>query len=297
MKHLNLYKIEKCIIFIYIFSLPLHGIADNYLRNKPELQRRFFQNFAHFFLYDLMSIGMIIAFGSFIGLVFHICKNSRRNADFKNTELTHQAMLKQQSELKNLKSMIIEKQKYIDEHLDLAKKLGDEKQYEEMSTLISTLSSHVKKTYPDSFCKNALLNILLQEKKRCADQENINCQFRIILPERFDTYFSDTSVTSLFSNLLDNAIEACRSCDSKSGDRFISLTTDYKANMFIIHMQNSKNQNEIFTHQTTKKEINALHGHGLTIIENIVCQYHGTYKWIDEGNTFSSHLLLQLPNK
>ena len=258
MKHPNLYKIEKYIILICIFSIPLHGIVTNYMRHNPALWNHFFHEYNHIFFYDYMSLAMIIAFGSFIGLVFHICKNTRKTADFKNAKSTHQIMQKQQHELENLKKTILEKQAY--------------------------------------FCKNALLNTLLQEKKIVADHSKIHCQFRVILPEHFDSYFSDLTITSLFSNLLDNAIDACRLCDPSQTDLFISLTTDFRANMFIVHMQNSKNPNEIFAHHTTKKESCVLHGHGLTIIEDIVSQYHGTYKWLDEGNLFSSHLLFQLPS-
>ncbi|WP_410072742.1 GHKL domain-containing protein [Anaerostipes sp.] len=296
MKHLNLYKIEKYIILICIFSIPLHGILTNYMRHRPALWKHFFHEYYHIFFYDYMSLAMIIAFGSFIGLVFHVCKNARKTADFKNAKITHQAMLKQQDELENLKDMIMEKQAYIDQYLDCAMELGNNKQYEEMTVLISSLTSHVKRNYPDSFCKNALLNTLLQEKKVIADQSKIQCRFRIILPEHFDSYFSDFTITSLFSNLLDNAIEACRLCDPSQTDLFISLTTDFRANMFIVYMQNSKNPNEIFTHHTTKKESHVLHGHGLTIIEDIVSQYHGTCKWLDQKNSFSSELLFQLPN-
>lgn len=296
MKHLNLYKIEKSIIFICIFTFPLHGIITNYMRHTKVLWHRFVNSTYHMFLYDLMAFGMIAAFASFMGIIFHICKNARATADFKNTEVTRDAMLKQQNKLEHLKCTIIEKQNYINEHLNLAKQLGNEKRYDEMAALISSLTSHVKRNYPDTFCKNALLNTLLQEKKNIADQAKIKCQFRIILPERFDSYFSDITITSLFSNLLDNAIESCCLCDPSADECFISLTTDFKANVFIIHMQNSKNPKAVFTHQTTKNEFPALHGHGLTIIEDIVLQYHGTYQWTDEKSYFSSHLLFQLPN-
>ena len=296
MKHLNLYKIEKCIIFICIFTFPIHGIITNYIRHTKVLWHHFVNSTYHMFLYDLMALGMIAAFTSFMGIIFHICKNAKSTADFKNTESTHDAMIKQQDELEHLKYTIIEKQNYINDHLNLARQLGEEKRYDEMSALISSLTSHVKRNYPNTFCKNALLNTLLQEKKNLADQSKIKCQFRIILPEHFDSYFSDITITSLFSNLLDNAIESCRLCDPSAGECFILLTTDFKANMFIIHMQNSKNPKTVFTHQTTKNESHVLHGHGLTIIEDIVLQYQGTYQWNDEGSVFSSHLLFQLPN-
>ena len=70
MKHPNLYKIEKYIILICIFSIPLHGIVTNYMRHNPALWNHFFHEYNHIFFYDYMSLAMIIAFGSFIGLVF-----------------------------------------------------------------------------------------------------------------------------------------------------------------------------------------------------------------------------------
>lgn len=188
-QHRNLYRIEKFIVFLCIFTFPLHGIITNYMRHNPALWNHFFRSGYHIFFYDLMSFAMIFAFGSFMGIVFHICNSARKSADLKNTEITHHTMLKQQEELKNLKSTILKKQYYIDHYLHIAEQLGNEQRYEEMSSLISSLSSHVKRNYPDTFCKNALLNTLLQEKKAIADRLEINCQFRILLPESFDCVF------------------------------------------------------------------------------------------------------------
>ena len=64
MKHPNLYKIEKYIILICIFSIPLHGIVTNYMRHNPALWNHFFHEYYHIFFYDYMSLAMIIAFGS-----------------------------------------------------------------------------------------------------------------------------------------------------------------------------------------------------------------------------------------
>ena len=255
MKHPNLYKIEKYIILICIFSIPLHGIVTNYMRHNPALWNHFFHEYYHIFFYDYMSLAMIIAFGSFIGLVFHICKNTRKTADFKNAKSTHQVMQKQQHELENLKKTILEKQAYIDQYLDFAMELGKNAQYEEMAVLISSLTSHVKRNYPDSFCKNALLNTLLQEKRSLLTIQKFIVSFASSCQSILIPIFRILRSQAFFSNLLDNAIDACRLCDPSQTDLFISLTTDFRANMFIVHMQNSKNPNEIFAHHTTKKRI------------------------------------------
>ena len=133
----------------------------------------------------------------------------------------------------------------------------------------------------------------MQIKKEKAEQAGIRCSFHIILPPKFSQAFSDVTITSLFTNLLDNAIEACESMDDEKNtpDKFIELNTNYQANMFLIKMKNSKNPENIFTHKTTKKNKQA-HGHGISIIDDIVKQQEGICSWEDKGEVFYSILCI-----
>ena len=131
--------------------------------------------------------------------------------------------------------------------------------------------------------------LFLQIKKEKAEQTGIRCSFHIILPPKFSQTFSDVTITSLFTNLLDNAIEACESVNNEN--KFIELNTNYQANMFLIKMKNSKNPENIFTHKTTKKNKKA-HGHGISIIEDIVKQQEGICSWEDKGEVFYSILCI-----
>lgn len=287
------HKIQSILTFIYIFLIPFTAVLYHCLLTTPAFQKHFPMETVQPYLSFFFNLLMVLCLLSFISIIITTCNNTKKQIELNMLDSTQQTVLKQEKEIETLRTQILEKQRYIHSHIDLAIDLCESENYDDMTT---SISSHVKRNYPNSFCKNALLNTLLQEKKVIADQSKIQCRFRIILPEHFDSYFSDFTITSLFSNLLDNAIEACRLCDPSQTDLFISLTTDFRANMFIVYMQNSKNSNEIFTHHTTKKESHVLHGHGLTIIEDIVSQYHGTCKWLDQKNSFSSELLFQLPN-
>ncbi len=124
-----------------------------------------------------------------------------------------------------------------------------------------------------------------KEKGRTTDRSS----FHIILPPKFSQTFSDVTITSLFTNLLDNAIEACESVNNEN--KFIELNTNYQANMFLIKMKNSKNPENIFTHKTTKKNKKA-HGHGISIIEDIVKQQEGMSSSEDKGEVFYSILCI-----
>lgn len=103
-------------------------------------------------------------------------------------------------------------------------------------------------------------------------------------------------ITSLFCNLLDNAIESCENVRQQEICRkpLIILSVNYQANMLIISQKNSKNPEIIFNHETSKEQQQELHGLGLYMIEDIVKEYGGVVEWKDAGEMFESNLMLKL---
>ena len=57
-------------------------------------------------------------------------------------------------------------------------------------------------------CTNSIVDGILQSKKSECIQHNISFEYTILFPEKND--FSSSVLISLFSNLLDNAIESCQ---------------------------------------------------------------------------------------
>lgn len=249
----------------------------------------------HPYFYFCFNLLMVACLLSFISIIVITCKNTKKSIELDMLDSTQQTILKQEDEMKLLQEQILEKQAYIHSHIHLAINLCESEKYEEMTTLISALSSHVKRNYPDTYCKNILLNTLLQEKKFLADQLDVTCNFKIILPEHFEEDFSDFTITSIFSNLLDNALESCkqyREHHPQNDSLFIHLSTDYKTKMFMIQMKNSKDPDIPFTRQSTKDD-STLHGHGLSIIESIAKDYGGTCQWSVEDDSFLSLIMLK----
>ena len=141
------------------------------------------------------------------------------------------------------------------------------------------------------YCQNNLLQAILEGKRLRAEQEHIQVSYEILLPEKIS--INTTDLSSIFFNLLDNAIEACSS--SGNPDPEIRLSANISNGFLTIYMHNTKNPLQSFTHKTTKSEPGS-HGYGLSIIEDICQKYNGSYQWIDHNNTFDSIVLLQIKN-
>lgn len=290
------HKLQSVLTFIYIFLIPFTAVLYHCLLTTKSFQEHFPMDTIQPYLSFFFNLFMVLCLLSFISIIITTCNNTKKQIELDMLDSTQQTLLKQEKEIETLRTKIVEKQTYINSHINLAIDLCESGNYEDMTTLISSLSSHVKRNYPDTYCKNALLNTLLQEKKAIADSLNIKCEFRILLPEDFDQAFSDFMITSIFSNLLDNALESCKNCHElypQDDSLFLELSTDFKANMFVIRMKNSRDPNTVFSRQTTKNVDSSLHGHGLSIIETIATEHNGTCQWNADGNCFMSLIMLK----
>lgn len=295
MNKIHFHKIQNLLTFIYIFLIPLTAMTRHFLNTHPNMYDQALFASLKPYLSFAFNVFMVLCLLSFIGIIITTCNNTKKEIELQMLESTQQTMLKQEKEIEDLRTKILEKQSYIHSHIDLAISLCESGNYDDMSTLISSLSSHVKRNYPDTYCKNALLNTLLQEKKMIADDLNVKCDFLIRLPENFEQHFSDFTITSIFSNLLDNALESCKQYEKthpQNEPLFIKLSTDFKANMFMIRMENSKDPAISFSRQSTKEDP-SLHGHGLSIIEDLVHSYDGTCEWAPENDRFMSLIMLK----
>lgn len=126
-----------------------------------------------------------------------------------------------------------------------------------------------------------IVNSVLCCKVEQAKKKGID--FHIDLHIRNTVPYETLDLSSLFSNLIDNAIEN----SSKSmGKKYIYLT-DYEAgNLYTVKIINSKNEERIQTKGgklLTSKEDADKHGYGTQIIQKIAEKYNGEVQFLDEG--------------
>lgn len=85
------------------------------------------------------------------------------------------------------------------------------------------------------FCENEIVNAVLSAKQPMVEQEGIQAEIRVDVPAAMPV--SDIDMCAIFSNCIDNAIEACRRCPP--AERSMALTARTEKGIFTLRLENS----------------------------------------------------------
>lgn len=125
------------------------------------------------------------------------------------------------------------------------------------------------------FCKNSIVNAVLNAKYNLATNEKIDCFFHIDLPEVLA--IDPISLCSIFSNTMNNAIDASLKI-SNAEERRISVKARVTDNRYFSYEIENSKVNEIKKSRErilSDKEEKSNHGFGLLNVKEIVEKYSG----------------------
>lgn len=230
-------------------------------------------------------------------LVFGINQyNQKKNMEFTEMQLLLQkeanaaeyyAMLLSQNENQ---SILIHDMK---KHLQSITILNDRKENDKIAAYIRQLmlSSDLKESA--RLCDHEMLNAILCRYKRKCDSSRIS--FHVDIRHGTIDFMSDNDLTSLFCNLLDNAVEAA----SGIPDAFIEVNTARKTNtpLIVISVVNSCRRNPFAGPQeslSTTKPDKRGHGFGIKSIRKTVGNYHGDMQMYYHEDTLTFHTVITL---
>lgn len=137
---------------------------------------------------------------------------------------------------------------------------------------------------------NSIVNAVINSKLSAAKSYGINVVC-ICVSDFSD--ISDIDLCSLLSNMLDNAVTACKECRSDSKRIYINISSDdYKYDFCVKNSINSsvlKNNPKLHTNKSDK----ANHGIGVNIIRSIADKYNGRSDFYEENNEFCCRVILK----
>ncbi|MCM1039496.1 MAG: GHKL domain-containing protein [Ruminococcus sp.] len=162
--------------------------------------------------------------------------------------------------------------------------LLDKKQY-------SKLEEYVKKIYgslnnePDAInTNNVIVNAILNTKYQEAEAKGIVFVFRV--NDLSELKIKDEDVVTILANLLNNAIEACETCEDKKVIKFKFVKED---DMIIIAVKNTFHYDVVYENgeiKSTKTSGGDEHGVGIKNVLKIIEKYGGEYVIEDKNKEF-----------
>lgn len=168
--------------------------------------------------------------------------------------------------------------------------LLDKKQY-------SKLEEYVKKIYgslnnePDAInTNNVIVNAILNTKYQEAEAKGIVFVFRV--NDLSDLKLKDEDVVTILANLLNNAIEACETCEDKKVIKFKFVKED---DMIVIAVKNTFNYDVIYENgeiKSTKTSSVDEHGVGIKNVLKIIEKYDGSYVIGDKDKEFFFSIII-----
>lgn len=230
-------------------------------------------------------------------LVFGINQYTQK----KNIEFTEmQLLLQKESDTAKYYEMLREQYESqrilihdIKKHLHSINILNDQHDCDKISNYIQQLiqSSDLQETA--RLCDNDMLNsILSRYAKQCAENHIL---FHVDIRSGTTDFISNHDLTSLFCNLLDNAIESC----CHLSESYIEISAIKKENtpFIIIAMINSCRSNPFSNHTgklLTRKSDKNTHGFGIKSIQKTIRSYQGEMQMYYNDDTETFHTIITL---
>lgn len=238
-----------------------------------------FKEGSYLFEFDFMIVSCLIMIVTLAFILYDQSKKDVIQNEYKNVkqimelEKAHYAEVeKRRGEMTQLRDNY---RSFISDTVDLLE-LGNVTQAEEM---LQQFSQKVASTRETPFCHIPVINSILTDKEIQCEKENIRLTVNIVLP--YEVVATQLELCSIFGNLTDNAIKACRKL---SENREIQLYCGVSGNYVVFECTNPAVSGAKATPEGT--------GYGFKILNSFAKKYNGDFRTSFEDGKFTAQLSL-----
>ena len=311
--HLLLFSVFSKLIFFAVAYILMHLMRnpkkDTGQYDKSVFLLVFIPLTSIFIMFTFISIGESVSLPASldwmvaVGAVFLLAANLlmfeiNQYHQKKNMEFTEiQLLLQKESDLARYYKMLNvqnENQRIlihdIKKHLQSIDMLNEQKEYAKISAYIRQLVLSPDLKEFSRLCDHEMLNsILCRYMQQCTDS---HITFHADIRSGTTDFIADNDLTSLFCNLLDNAIAAA----SNIPDSFIEINTSKheKTPFFVITVINSCRKNPFLCKDRQLTVNKDGHGFGLKSIRKVVSKYHGNLQMYYNDDMLTFHTIITL---
>ena len=271
------------IISAWCFSMLVKGkLAQNLIAAFTDLSGA---NPSLFHLVKYLCIWLFILF--IIHAVIELISSmARRDAELQEITLREHYAAENLEIMQQSQEETRRQRHEMQHHLALLDEMLSENETGRAADYIRALLAKAETLPSGKYCDNMIINAIAGHYLNMAKSEEIPVRAEIragqILPVK------DQDLCIMLTNLLENALEACRSISTDS-ERFISLRISANEDHILINCENSTDKEaKILPDGTvhTSKSDSVNHGYGLSSVRRIVEKYCGEFEISCENSRF-----------
>ena len=310
------YTVFSKIFFFAVIYLLIHLFKGKKLNQEQyghfEILLMLIPVSSIFIIFTLLSIGETSAFAPPIDFLVTICAvfllmvnllvfginqyNQKKSQEYADLQLLLQ---KESDSVEYYEMMLAQNENQsilihdIKKHLQSIKLLNEKHDSDKINAYIQQLmeSSDLRET--TNICDNEMLNAILCRYQRQCNDKHIH--FHTDIRSGTVQYIYQHDLTSLFCNLLENAMESAENIP----DSFIELTVQKKENspFVVIILINSCQNTPVYNQEgvpVSHKLDNGRHGFGIKSIKKVVKQYHGNLQMYYDNDSGTFHTIITL---
>ena len=154
------------------------------------------------------------------------------------------------------------------------------------------LNKELNKLIPSFECDSPILTVVINNKIEAAEKMKVD--FRVDAEFTKIDFISDLDITAMFSNMLDNAFEACQELPPEKRRVWLSIT---RRNYFVfIFLENSFSEVEEDKEKGFRSTKKQHQGIGLSNIKSACEKYCGSFNAHTENDMFITEVLIPIPD-
>jgi two-component sensor histidine kinase len=244
------------------------------------------------FLIMLVAIAFLIMSLMVINFFTEICAAYKREKQIYTLRCDYSAV-KEQLAVQFQTSKRLKKIRHdIKNHLMNAAMLIDNGETDKARELLQEISDSADKLQPvlSQSTGNSLIDAIVAYKSAVCESRDIKFVYQLELLPEIKMSLSD--ISSVLSNLLDNAIEAAEKAETATVNVRIFTYKNYIT--IIVKNTFSRLFKENTGKLSSKKDDRESHGLGMEIINEICGQNGGVYKYRTDGIWFTSSVLMKI---
>ena len=183
----------------------------------------------------------------------------------------------------------------IKHHLRTIDRMASEHGQTEICSFLLQVEEQVAATSghsPAQFCKNPVVNALIEYYYGMAQTQGTEFQVRLDLPDQIP--LTDVELCTVLGNLLDNAVEACSR--QKQGLRRVFIAGETRGNMYFLKIENTYDGLAFQEGKTflSRKGASADHGIGLSSVRKIIEGHGGDLDLVPGEESFLAGITIQM---